>query len=89
MEDRRVINDSYFCGRFRVDGPIAVLTTTQYVVAEYDERTGDIRWQRVVNASQRDGIHNWLREHFPARNAQKATEKAAPKRRIAAASSNA
>jgi hypothetical protein len=67
MEDRRVINDSYFCGRFRVDGPISVLTTTQYVVAEYDERTGDIRWQRVVNASQKEGIHGWLREHFPVK----------------------
>lgn len=67
MEDRRVINDSYFCGRFRTDGPISVLTTTQYVVAEYDERTGDIRWQRVVNASQKEGIHGWLREHFPVK----------------------
>jgi hypothetical protein len=67
MEDRRVINDSYFCGRFRVDGPISVLTTTQYVVAEYDERTGDIRWQRVVNASQKEGIYGWLREHFPVK----------------------
>jgi hypothetical protein len=53
MEDRRVINDSYFCGRFRPDGPVAVLTTTQYVVAEYNQHTGDIRWQRVVNASQK------------------------------------
>lgn len=67
MEDRRVINDSYFCGRFRSEGPISVLTTTQYVVAEYDERTGDIRWQRVVNASQKEGIYSWLREHFPVK----------------------
>ena len=69
MEDRRVINDSYFCGRFRTEGPISVLTTTQYVVAEYDERTGDIRWQRVVNASQKEGIYSWLREHFPVKTA--------------------
>ena len=69
MEDRRVINDSYFCGRFRAEGPISVLTTTQYVVAEYDEKTGDIRWQRVVNASQKEGIHSWLREHFPVKAA--------------------
>ncbi len=67
MEDRRVINDSYYCGRMRAEGPISVLTTTQYVVAEYDERTGDIRWQRVVNASQKEGIHGWLREHFPVK----------------------
>jgi hypothetical protein len=67
MEDRRVINDSYFCGRVRAGGPISVLTTTQYVVAEYDERTGDIRWQRVVNASQKEGIYGWLKEHFPVK----------------------
>jgi hypothetical protein len=85
MEDRRVINDSYFCGRFRIDGPISVLTTTQYVVAEYDERTGDIRWQRVVNASQKDGIHNWLREHFPAKNAVK-TAPTPVRRKVAVAS---
>ncbi len=68
MEDRRVINDSYYCCRFRTDGPISVLTTTQYVVAEYDERTGTMRWQRVVNATQKEGIHSWLREHFPVKS---------------------
>ena len=67
MEDRRVINDSYFCGRFRPEGVISVLTTTQYVVAEYDDRTGNIRWQRVVNASQKEGIYGWLLEHFPVK----------------------
>jgi hypothetical protein len=71
MEDRHVINDAYFCARMRTEGPISVLTTTQYVVAEYDQRTGDMRWQRVVNASQKEGIHNWLREHFPAKNGSK------------------
>jgi len=69
MEDRRVINDSYYCCRFRSEGPISVITTTQYVVAEYDEKTGDIRWQRVVNASQKDSIYNWLRDHFPVKSA--------------------
>ena len=67
MLDRQSINDSYYCGRFRADSVISVLTGNSYVVAEYDERTGDIRWQRVVNASQKEGIHNWLREHFPVK----------------------
>jgi hypothetical protein len=84
MEDRRVINDSYFCGRFRVDGPISVLTTTQYVVAEYDERTGDIRWQRVVNASQKEGIHGWLREHFPVKPETKPAAPVTRKKQAAA-----
>jgi hypothetical protein len=67
MQDRQVINDSYYCGRFRQDCVVSVLTGNSYVVAEYDERTGDIRWQRVVNASQKEGIYNWLREHFPVK----------------------
>jgi hypothetical protein len=65
MEDRHVINDSYYCGRLKPNAIISVLTGNSYVVAEYDERTGNIRWQRVVNASQKEGIHHWLREHFP------------------------
>lgn len=84
MEDRRVINDSYYCCRYRSEGPISVLTTTQYVVAEYDEKTGDMRWQRVVNATQKEGIHNWLREHFPAKNAPK-TAVISSRRKTAAA----
>ena len=59
------INDSYYCGRLRPNAIISVLTGNSYVVAEYDDRTGNIRWQRVVNASQKEGIHHWLREHFP------------------------
>ena len=34
------------------------------------QHTGDIRWQRVVNASQKEGIYNWLREHFPVKAAE-------------------
>lgn len=69
MQDRQVINDSYYCGRVRPDSVVSVLTGNSYVVAEYDQRTGDIRWQRVVNASQKEGIYNWLREHFPVKTA--------------------
>jgi hypothetical protein len=67
MTERQPINDSYYCGRMRRDSIVSVLTGNSYVVAEYDERSGDIRWQRVVNASQREGIYNWLREHFPVK----------------------
>jgi hypothetical protein len=67
MEDRHVINDSYYCGRLKPNAIISVLTGNSYVVAEYDERTGNIRWQRVVNAHQKEGIHHWLREHFPVK----------------------
>ncbi len=70
MEDRHVINDSYYCGRLRPNAIVSVLTGNSYVVAEYDDRTGNIRWQRVVNASQKEGIHHWLREHFPVKSAE-------------------
>lgn len=78
MQNRQVINDMYYCGRMRQDGIISVLTGNSYVVAEYDERTGGIRWQRVVNASQKEGIYNWLRDHFPVKI--EAVVEAAPKK---------
>ncbi len=34
------------------------MSTTQYIMAEYDDKTGDIRWQRVVNASRRESVYN-------------------------------
>jgi hypothetical protein len=42
-----------------------VLTTGEYVVAEYDEHTGSLNWQRVVQAAQRASIEHWLNQHFP------------------------
>ncbi len=65
MQDRHVISPSYYCERNRPGGPIFVLTTGAYVVAEYDELTGSARWQRVVQANQRASIENWLNQHFP------------------------
>ena len=84
MLDRQVINDSYYCGRIRPESVVSVLTGNSYVVAEYDERTGDIRWQRVVNATQREGIYNWLREHFPVKAKPAEPPKAASRRTRAA-----
>jgi hypothetical protein len=34
-------------------------------MAEYSERTGVVKWQRVVLASQREQIEKWLSEHYP------------------------
>ena len=85
MQDRQVINDSYYCGRVRPDSVVSVLTGNSYVVAEYDERTGDIRWQRVVNASQKEGIYNWLREHFPVKTAEAPVKKTGRKTQLASA----
>lgn len=57
----------YSCGRNRPGGPILVSTAGAYVVAEYNERTGKIRWQRVVHASQKANIEHWLSQHFPCK----------------------
>jgi hypothetical protein len=65
MEDRQAINDSYYCGRLRNNSTVSVFTGNAYVVAEYDQKTAEIKWHRVVNASQKDSIYNWLRGHFP------------------------
>ena len=65
MQGPQTINESYYCLRNKPDGPISVLTTNSYVVGEYDVRTGDIRWGRVVLASQKVQIQNYLHRHFP------------------------
>ena len=55
----------YYCGRVLNDARISVFTGNSYLVAEYSERSGETRWQRVVNAAQKQGIHEWLLAHFP------------------------
>jgi hypothetical protein len=69
----------------RPDSVVSVLTGNSYVVAEYNEQTGDIRWQRVVNASQKEGIYNWLREHFPVKSAEAPVKKPTRKTQLASA----
>jgi hypothetical protein len=51
------------------------LTTNSYVVGEYDTRTGDIRWGRVVLASQKVQIQNYLHRHFPPTTPAPPTQK--------------
>ena len=44
-------------------------------MAEYSERTGVVKWQRVVLASQKEQIEKWLGEQYPvqAKNHLEAT----------------
>jgi hypothetical protein len=65
MTDRHTISDNFYCGRLRDDSIVSVMTTGAYVMAEYDEQTGETRWYRVVNATQKENLQNWLRQHFP------------------------
>ncbi|RPI19992.1 MAG: hypothetical protein EHM65_00615 [Acidobacteriales bacterium] len=65
MQKHRVIPPSYHFRRSKDDGFIEVLNEGFYVMAEYSERTGEVKWQRVVLASQRERIEEWLGEHYP------------------------
>ena len=56
---------SYRFQRARTPGIIEVLNEGSYVMAEYSERTGSVKWQRMVLASQREQIEKWLEDHYP------------------------
>ena len=56
---------SYRFQRARAPGIIEVLNENSYVMAEYNERTGSVNWQRIVLASQREQIEKWLEDHYP------------------------
>ena len=59
---------SYCFQRSLTAGVIEVLNENLYVMAEYHERTGSVRWRRVVLASERDQIEHRLKDHYPPRN---------------------
>jgi len=46
---------------------IHVFNEGSYLMAEYSERTGTVKWQRILIASQREHVERWLREHYPVR----------------------
>ena len=56
--------------RPKPDGAIQVFNERSYLMGEYSQRTGKVSWQRVVLASQRENVENWLREHYPVSAAQ-------------------
>ena len=65
MESIGTINASYYCERDKPNGPIVILTTGAYRVAEFDGHTGTFKWHRVVPAPQKSVIENWLNSRFP------------------------
>jgi hypothetical protein len=70
------INTSYYCEQDKPNGPVVVLTTGAYRVAEFDYHTGNVRWHRVVPAPQKSVIESWLNQKFPPAT----PEAAAPKK---------
>jgi hypothetical protein len=71
------INTSYYCEQDKPNGPVVVLTTGAYRVAEFDYHTGNVRWHRVVPAPQKSVIENWLNQKFPPAAPEPAASKKA------------
>ncbi len=65
-ESRHAINALYYCRRVKQNGLILVFNVDEYLMAEYSERTGTVKYQRLVPAPQKDVIERWLNQHFPA-----------------------
>jgi hypothetical protein len=75
MKERCVINPTYHCLRGDVGGQILVLNSHAYVLGHYSEHTSEMVWQRVIPASDRKSIEDWLLRHFPANQAPSAPPK--------------
>jgi len=69
MQKHQPILASYRFKRAKTDGIIEVLNEGSYVMAEYSERTGIVKWQRVVLAGQKEKIERLLGEHYPVQRA--------------------
>jgi len=67
-DNHHTINESFYCKRIKLDGLILVHNADHYLMAEYSDLTGVAKWQRVVLATQRDKIEQWLRQEFPVRS---------------------
>ena len=48
-------------------GLILIYNCDEYLMAEYSERSGETKYQRLVPAPQKDSIERWLGNHFPPR----------------------
>jgi hypothetical protein len=68
----------------RTSDVIQVYNENSYFMAEYSERTGTVKWQRVLIASQRELIERWLRERYPASTMVTASARASAAAKVAA-----
>ncbi len=61
------INANYHCRRAKQGGLILIFNCDEYLMAEYSERSGETKYQRLVPAPQKESIERWLGHHFPAK----------------------
>jgi hypothetical protein len=62
---RKNINTDFYCERAKQSGLIKVFNLDEYLMVEYSQNTGAVRWQRLAAAPQKAAIERWLTEHFP------------------------
>jgi hypothetical protein len=67
MKNHHAALSTYQFKRAKADGLIQVFNEGCYLMAEYNERTGAVSWQRVLLATQREMVERWLRERYPVR----------------------
>jgi hypothetical protein len=65
MEPPQPALSSFRFKRTKTAGLVEVLNDRSYVMAEYSERTGVVKWQRLVLAGVRAKIEKWLYDHYP------------------------
>jgi hypothetical protein len=82
MQKHHAALSSYHFQRTKTQGIIKVLNEGSYVMAEYSERTGTVKWQRVVLATQKEMIEKWLGQHYPVQPVAPAPKPAEPVRRV-------
>ena len=72
QEPRLNLNAQYYCEKARQSGLIKVFNSDEYLMVEYSQNTGAVRWQRFAAAPQKAAIERWLSEHFPVPSAKAA-----------------
>lgn len=69
------INDSFHCKRSHSGEVVHVYNSDNYLMAEYDVKTGRTSWQRVAAVTQRESVEKWLRKNYPVIDAPVAVNK--------------
>ena len=62
---RKNINSEFYCEKAKQPGLIKVFNSDEYLMMEYSQNTGAVRWQRLAPAPQKAAIERWVTENFP------------------------
>jgi len=65
QEPRKNINANFYCEKAKQAGLIKVFNVDEYLMMEYSQNTGAVRWLRLAGAPQKAAIERWLVQQFP------------------------